>query len=428
MRILLVTESIPFPPRNGRELPTAKIFEHFLATHTVDIVVVGKDKADFETRLPFVPESVNEMHFLPYQQLGAVRRILNELLLIKPAYFYRQLESDKVKALFLGKTYDFAWINPPGNKALLERCANLNIPIAKHSVLGMNDLKSALYADKIHQVKGGNFKWAYLMHWLRSFFIARMEKKYLQDFDLIHVQTAKEKRKTVKLIGKPEFVDRIIDSPNGVKEFLFNARYAGIDSKAILFMTHLNGERKYESKWFITKVWPKIRVQTDAELWLVGAPKQTTIPYVDEDNRIKPLGYVPDLTKTFEAVRLSVVPIFHGTGLINRIQDTLVAGVPTVASKLAASTFPDARHEDHLLIAERADDFAKAVIRLYHSRNLRMGLSINGRLYAKQQPGWAETAARLLGAMEKIAQSNENTNLNENASDHHSDSLVSTNS
>ena len=424
MRILLVTESIPFPPRNGRELPTAKIFEHFLAAHTVDIVVVGKDKADFETRLPFVPESVNAVHFLPYQQLGAVKRILNELFLIKPAYFYRQLDSEKVKALFLGKTYDFAWINPPGNKALLELGKRLNLPITKYSVLGMNDLKSSLYADKIHQVRGGNFKWAYLMHWLRSFFIARMEKKYLQDFDLIHVQTAKEKQKTVDLVGKPEFADRIVDSPNGVKQFLFNSRYEGIDGNAILFMTHLSGARKYESRWFITKVWPKIRAETDAELWLVGAPKKIAIPYIDKDDRIKTLGYVPDLGKTFEAVRLSVVPIFHGTGLINRIQDTLVAGVPTVASKLAASTFPDTKHEDHLLIAEGAEDFAKTVIRLYHSRNLRMGLSINGRLYAKQQPGWAETANRLLGEMEKILQNNTNSTTQNK----HSDAFVNTNS
>jgi glycosyltransferase involved in cell wall biosynthesis len=404
LKLLLITESIPFPPRNGRELPTAKIFEELMIQHDVDVVVVGQDEEDFRARKEELPTGIQNVWYLPYRKLNIVKRMINELLLIKPAYFFRQLDAQQVASLFTGKHYDFAWVNPPGNLQLIELCRSLGIKLCDHSILGMNDLKTSLYADKMHQVRGGNFKLAYLIHWIRSFFIAIHEKKYLEEFDLVHVQTLKEKKKTVALMDDHSFAQRVIDSPNGVKEFLYDCEYKGIDKNAILFMTHLSGERKYESKWFITKVWPKILAKTDAELWLVGMPLTGPLSYVDNDERIKALGFVPDLLDTFNSVRLSVVPIFHGTGLINRIQDALAAGVPCVASQLAASTFPDAIDGEHLLVAEKAEEYADAVIRLYEDRGLRLSLSANGKQYAKEQPTWAETAARLSRQMQRIVQ------------------------
>ena len=404
MKLLLITESIPFPPRNGRELPTARIFEQFMQRHEVDLLVLGQDDADYKARLKYLPEGIHKTFFIPYTKLNPLKRAINELFFIKPAYFFRVFDPLRIEKILADKHYDFAWVNPPGNLDLIRLCQKNGISLCDHSILGMNDLKTTLYSDEINELKGGNFKWSYLLHWLRSFFIAQHEKQYLTEFDLVHVQTLKEKMKTVNLLGDMAFASRVIDSPNGVKSFLYDCTYQGIDQNAILFMTHLDGERKYESKWFITRVWPTIKTETKADLWLVGTPPKTPIPYIDSDPRIKVKGYVPDLVETFNQIRLAVVPIFHGTGLINRIQDAFAAGVPCVASKLSASTFPEAEHEEHLLVAETAQEFAAEIIRLYRNRSLRVELSINGRAFAKEQPTWQETAARLEGQMNKIIQ------------------------
>ena len=138
----------------------------------------------------------------------------------------------------------------------------------------------------------------------------------------------------------------------------------------------------------------------------MGTPPGESINYLEEDPRIKVLGYVPDLKSTFNSVCLSVVPIFHGTGLINRIQDSLAAGVPCVASELSASTFPDAEHGKHFLVAKSAEDYANRVIQLFNDRGLKLTLSANGRQYAKEQPTWEETANRLNKHMENILHKN----------------------
>lgn len=403
MKILLATESIPFPPRNGRELPTARIFEQLAQYHQVDIVVISQNRKDYDERHFQVPSHIGETFFLEYQKLSPKKRAVNELSGKKPAFFFRQLDPVAVKTLFDNRQYDFIWVSPPGNMALMEVCQELGIHLAKHSILGLNDLKSSLYADEIHEIiYGGNYKKDYLTHWLRSHLIARVEKKYLKAFDLIHVQTPKEKQKTLELLDDPTFADRIIDSPNGVKQQLFNCTYQGIHNNAILFMTHLDGDRKNESQWFVKKVWPKIKKATDAELWLVGTPPSGKVSWIDKDQRIKVLGYVPDLLATFEAVRLSVVPIFHGTGLINRIQDALAAGIPLVATNHSASTFPQLSHLEHLLMAMTPSDFADQVIHLYENSALRMRLSQNGREFIKTQPTWIQTADTLRLKMEAI--------------------------
>ena len=401
MRILVLTKTLPFPPRNGLELPVAKIFNEIGRLHEVDILVISEDRRDFERRRASVPSHLGRAFFLAPGRLGKIKRVWNELSGRKPAFFSHTFNREQIEGLETDLVYDFVWVSPPGNYTFVEACRKYGIGSFSHLILGLNDLVTSIYSKHISEILHRRiFDWRFLSFGIRSYFIGRLERKYLYWFDLVHLQTRKEEEKAIRLLQDPAFKERVIASPNGIKNELLRARYQGQERGAILYMTHLSGDRSGEAQWFVRKVWPEVRAMTDAELWLVGTPPTGDIPGITDDNRIRVLGYVDDLPGTYEQVRLCIVPIFHNCGLINRIQDALAAGTPLVATEIAAATFPGLESGQHVLTAGSPAEFARQTIRLYSDLGLRLRLSQQGRQYATALPTWKETALRIRKRME----------------------------
>lgn len=405
MKICLITESIPYPPDSGKELPVAEIFGRISQMHETDILVISNIDADFQKRRDNLPDSFRNVFRIRFRALPAYRRIWNELSGKAPAYFYKTFFLKEVKDIFQDRQYDFIWVSPAGNYSFILFCRENQLHFYKYCALGLNDVKTTLYADSLNEFIGfGKWRPRYLFHWLRSFLIKKVERKYLNDCDLVHVQTILEKKRAEAITGKPEI--KILAAPNGIKRDLLRCTYRGIDSNKILYMTHLNRGRKTESQWFITKVWPDIKQQLpEAELLIVGRPPDEGdyIPYVHDDPQIKILGFAGDLAEVFDQVRMAIVPIFHGTGLINRILDALIAAVPVVSTPAALATIDGLVPEIDALAASDGPGFADQVVRLFHDRNLRISLSEKGRQNAKQRPDWEDTTKAIVSLMEKIA-------------------------
>ena len=403
MRLLMITNTIPFPPRNGLELPIANLISHLSEHHYIDLLVINEDRGDFNTRISVQSEMLNSVFFLQGKPIPVWKRMMREFLGIAPAFYKYDFAVEEMTALVKGMVYDLVWVCTPGNFTFLQSCKSLGLGQFGKVVLGLNDLATSIYAKHIQELwHRKDFDYRFLSFWIRSFFIARIERKYLLEYDGVHVQTDKEKTKADKLLGKKANIVPFIVAPNGVKTDLFACQYQGESSRVILMMTHLDGDRSEESAWFIRKVWPNICQQTDAVLWLVGTPPNRDIPYIVNDDRIVVKGYVPSLRALYEQVRLKVVPIFHNCGLINRIQDSLAAGVPVISTSMAASTFPSLKPGKHLMVADGHANFAQQVIALYKNPQQRAVLSSQGRVYAQQLPTWKDTAQHIEQALLSI--------------------------
>ena len=403
MRLLMITNTIPFPPRNGLELPIAKLVNYLGERHHVDLLVIHENRSDFNARAGLNDTKFQSLFFLQGKPIPTWKRVGRELIGSAPAFYKYDFATDELTALAKGMTYDLVWVCTPGNFTFLQSCEALGIGQFGKVVLGLNDLATSIYAKHIQELwhrKALDYR--FLSFWARSFFIARIERKYLLEYDSVHVQTDKEKAKAIKLLGKKAHKVPFIVAPNGVKTELFSCQYQGASTTVILMMTHLNGDRSEESAWFMRKVWPQIRQQTDAMLWLVGTPPNQDIPHITNDDRMVIKGYVPSLKELYQQVRLKVVPIFHNCGLINRIQDGLAAGVPVVSTSMAASTFPSLAAGKHLIVADGPDQFAQQVIALYQNPQQRALLSAHGRAYAQQLPTWKDTTQHIEHALLSI--------------------------
>ncbi len=127
-------------------------------------------------------------------------------------------------------------------------------------------------------------------------------------------------------------------------------------------------------RYFVADIWPLIHaalpsctfsiVGADAPPDLLdGAPAGVTLR-----------GHVPDLGPWFESLRVSVAPLRFGAGAKGKVASSLAAGVPCVATEIAAEGMT-LGPEQGVLTAPDAAGFAEAVIRLHSDAALWKRLS-----------------------------------------------------
>jgi glycosyltransferase involved in cell wall biosynthesis len=85
----------------------------------------------------------------------------------------------------------------------------------------------------------------------------------------------------------------------------------------------------------------------------------------------------------------------YSVGIQNKVLEAMALGTPVVVAAQAASAL-GARPGRDLLVAETAQDFASATLRLLDDANLRATLSQCGRAYVEEQHNWQTVTDRLL--------------------------------
>jgi len=130
--------------------------------------------------------------------------------------------------------------------------------------------------------------------------------------------------------------------------------------------------------WLVEDILPLIRHQLPTlPVLLVGSQPTDDIRELAGDG-VRVLGWVPDLTDLYERARLFVAPLRYGAGMKGKVGESLAYGLPVVTTPIGAEGM-GLQHEDDVLVAETAEDFASAVVRAYCDAGLWSRLATCGR-------------------------------------------------
>ncbi len=130
-------------------------------------------------------------------------------------------------------------------------------------------------------------------------------------------------------------------------------------------------------QWFTTSVWPLVLQQLpDIKFHLIGSKAPEKIRALN-GNGVVFHGFVPDLEPWLDGCRLAVAPLRYGAGVKGKVNLSMSHGQPVVATPMAAEGLFASDGVD-LLIAQTAEEFAAAVIRLYSDEPLWDRLSTAG--------------------------------------------------
>jgi GT2 family glycosyltransferase len=135
--------------------------------------------------------------------------------------------------------------------------------------------------------------------------------------------------------------------------------------------------------YFVRDIWPLISAELiDCEFWIVGSNITKELEQLTGE-KIKAIGFVPDLSDVFSKVKISIAPLRFGAGIKGKILTSLSYGVPCVASTIAAEGM-GLTNGVNAMIGDSPDEFAKAVVKVYTERATWERLSDNGLSFVNQ--------------------------------------------
>jgi glycosyltransferase involved in cell wall biosynthesis len=135
------------------------------------------------------------------------------------------------------------------------------------------------------------------------------------------------------------------------------------------------------ARWFITRVWARLRQASRSPLQLVLAGTNPTAALVRLGRRhdIVVTGAVPDVSPYYRAADLVVIPLRTGGGTRIKLLEAAARGVPVVSTTLGAegTTF---RHGRDLLLADTEERLAGACASVLRRRRQAQRMAARARL------------------------------------------------
>ncbi len=136
-------------------------------------------------------------------------------------------------------------------------------------------------------------------------------------------------------------------------------------------------------QWFVADIWPRIRPELpDVTFHIVGSKMPPEIA-VMAGNGIEVHGFVSDLDRFLDGCRLAVAPLRYGAGVKGKVNQSMAHGQPVVATPIAVEGMA-IQSGCEALVADSAEHFAEAVIRLYRDAALWQCLSDAGLANTRQ--------------------------------------------
>lgn len=131
-------------------------------------------------------------------------------------------------------------------------------------------------------------------------------------------------------------------------------------------------------RWFGEQVFPLIRQRLpQVRFHCIGSDPPEAIVALGKQPGIEIHGHVPDLSPYMDEVRIAIAPLRFGAGVKGKVNLSMAHGQPVVATTCAVEGMY-LRDEVDVLVADDAQAFADAVVRLYQDEALWNRLAANG--------------------------------------------------
>jgi glycosyltransferase involved in cell wall biosynthesis len=143
-------------------------------------------------------------------------------------------------------------------------------------------------------------------------------------------------------------------------------------------------------RWFFNEVFPLVRERVpDATLTIIGKnPPQDFLELAERNpGVIRVTGYVDDLRPYLEESALMVVPVRAGGGMRVRILEAFAYAMPVVTTTVGLEGI-QAAPDYHVLVADTPADFANRTVQLLQDVSLQEKLAVNGRQLATTRYDW----------------------------------------
>lgn len=383
MRILFLTNLLPYPLDNGGKIKTYTTIRALAdAGHKIDLVCFTEKnniQKEYENQLLQLCQKVEQVYLklttaenMQYMMLMAIKSLFSAY-----SFGLYKYQSDKMKQkleeLCRDNNYEciyFDHLQLCVYKEYLEKI----LPNAK-MILDEHNCEALIMsrnADKATNL----LKKLFLQ--IESKKLGKFESRILGEMDA-NIVLSKEDYQELRKQHKRDFKHVII--PIGVPD---RGMKKSVEKKGdllnILFLGTLTWEPNNQGLiWFLKNVIPLLeRENIKFKFYIVGKnPSVEVCELAKNYDNIIITGYVESVDEYYERCDCMVVPLFIGSGQRVKLIESFSKGMPSVSTEIGAEGLQIENHRN-ILIANTAEEFRDA-IKEVDNYSIRKTLSIEGR-------------------------------------------------
>jgi sugar transferase (PEP-CTERM/EpsH1 system associated) len=147
--------------------------------------------------------------------------------------------------------------------------------------------------------------------------------------------------------------------------------------------------------FFAERILPRVRgAAPEARFVVVGKNPAPAVRRLSARAGVTVTGAVPDVRPYLGQAAVAVAPLRVARGIQNKLLEAMAMGRPTVATGRAHEGL-EARPGEDLLVEDRPEAFADAVVGLLRSAELRERIGRSGRRFVERRHAWSASMAEL---------------------------------
>jgi glycosyltransferase involved in cell wall biosynthesis len=388
MRILLLTQVLPYPPDSGPKVKTWNIIKYLAKRHKVTLVSFVRGDQSEDVR--HLRKYCQAVHTVPMVR-GAMRDAWYmglSFLARQPFMMLRDDRSamrDLVARLSAEGHFDVAHADQLNMAQYAARVPGAFKILDTHNALWL------LYKRLWETMPPGPRKWLLGRDWR---LLKAYEGRMVREFDAVLAVSHEDKVALQEAAGRT--VD-IVVIPITVDTDEVEIVEREAEARHILYIGTMYWPPNIDAvRWFIYQVYPLIRQQRpDVQFDVVGARPPADLLALDDGRLgINVTGYVKDPKPYQQRAAAMVVPLRAGGGMRVKILNALAEGIPIVSTTLGCEGIEMTPGHD-ILVGDTPEAFAAEVLRVLNDLDLGRQLAANGRQLVEEKYDYRQACATL---------------------------------
>jgi polysaccharide biosynthesis protein PslH len=395
VRVLLLTQVLPFPPDSGPKIKTWNLIK-WLAAAGHEITLASFVRGETERELTALRHYCRAVHAVPMRR-GVLRDggyLLASLLSGEPFVIRRDRRAAMhrlVERLGRATRFDVVHADQLNMAQYAAGVAGARTVLDAHNALWL------LYQRMAAAAPAGPRRLLLQREWRR---LREYEGRVGGSVDAV-LAVSIEDRDALRTAMGGDVDIRVVPIAVDPTEVGVLARRP--DADRLVHLGTMYWPPNVEGvRWFVERVFPLIRaVRPQVALDVIGArPPRALRALARPDSGVSVTGYVADPTPYLERAAAMVVPVLAGSGMRVKILNALAQGLPVVTTTLGCEGIA-AQAGTHLLVADHPDDFAAAVLRVLGGAALADALAHNGRRLVETRYDYRQAYAPLAQVYER---------------------------
>jgi sugar transferase (PEP-CTERM/EpsH1 system associated) len=383
--ILFVAHRIPFPPDRGDKIRAYHLLRHLARNHRVHLIAFADDAEDLRRQDGLAPHTASRT--IVWRKPPTPFTGLRALLQCRPVSL-TAFDHPEVHRAVTGVLAEY----PIDTIFLFSSQMAQYLPQrpAQRVIMDFVDMDSAKFAAYAEAARGP-MAW---VHRREAALLLRHEQRAASAADASLFVSEAE----AALFRARTGASRVHAIENGIDTALYDPalRLAPVGGEGPLLV--FTGQMDYRPNieavtWFADAIFPQVRrAHPQARFAIVGRAPIPAVQALAERPGIHVTGTVPDIRDWLAAATVIVAPLRLARGIQNKVLEGMAMARPVVASPAAAEGID---HAGTLCIAEGADGFVEAVLRLLAQQEAAAALGAAARAQVLARYGWNARLAPL---------------------------------